>query len=156
MGQLDAEEREIVTKYLAQTLRDPVRLIVFTDSRDDEVVTAYRTGESSRHTQALMEEIASCSDAVRLEVYDKSTDGELASSWGLLGFPTIGLAPADAPNGAAPRVRFVGRPGGYEFTSFLETLGSMGKERWGLGETTVSLLGSVDCDIDIKTFVTPT
>ena len=172
MGILEADDRELVRKYLAQKLTRPIRLAVFTDTRDDEDVGAVRTGQSSRQTLELMEEIASLSDAIRLEVYDVGSRGEhaeLASRWGVLAVPTIALGPADGSgdagsdvtgnvtsNGAPPRVRFIGYPGGHEFTSFLETLGSVGRENWGLTEETVALLSEVDREIDIKTFVTPT
>lgn len=157
MGILEPDDRELVQKYLAQKLTAPARLVVFTDNRDDEVVAAFRTGESSRQTQELMEEIASLSDAIRLEVHDIREHAALASEWGIVAAPTITLGDGDTgDNGASPRVRFIGYPGGHEFTSFLETLGSLGRQNWGLAEETVALLSKVDREIDIKTFVTPT
>jgi alkyl hydroperoxide reductase subunit AhpF len=158
MGILEPDDRELVRKYLAQKLTVPVHLVVFTDNRDDEDVGAFRTGESSRQTQELVEEVASLSDAIRLEVYDMGEHARLASEWGILAAPTIAMGPAgdNSDNGASPRVRFIGYPGGHEFTSFLETLGSVGRQNWGLAEETVALLSEVDREIDIKTFVTPT
>jgi alkyl hydroperoxide reductase subunit AhpF len=171
MAILEPDDRELVQKYFAQKLTRPVRLVVFTETSDEADVTAVRTGESSRQTLELVEELAALSDAIQLEVRDVGamTDEEktrLTSEWGILGTPTIALGPADsttsdtagspADDGAPPSIRFTGYPGGYEFTSFLETLGSVGAKNWGLTEETVALLGKVDRTIDIKTFVTPT
>jgi alkyl hydroperoxide reductase subunit AhpF len=167
MSILEADDRELVRRYLAQKLTGPTRLVVFTEKRDDEVVSAFRTGQSSRQTHELVEEIASLSDEIRLEAYDIGESEEharLASEWGVLAVPTIALGPAgdgsngsgDGGDGASPRVRFIGYPGGHEFTSFLETLASVGRQNWGLSEETVALLSEVDRDIEIKTFVTPT
>ena len=164
MSILEADDRELVRRYLAQKLTDPIRVAVFTDKQDDEVVTAFRTGHSSRQAQELVEEVASLSDAIRLEAHDigeSEQDARLASDWGVLAAPTIAIGPAgEGSNGsddaAPPRVRFTGYPGGHEFTSFLETLASVGRKNWGLAEETVALLSEVDRGIDIKTFVTPT
>lgn len=164
MAILEPDDRELVRRYFDQKLVAPVRMTVFTETRDEADVAAYRTGESSRQTQELVEELASLTDAISLEVRDVGamSDEEktrLASDWGILGTPTIALGAAGADpagaNGAPPSVRFVGYPGGHEFTSFLETLGSVGAKNWGLTEETVALLGQVDRTIDIKTFVTP-
>ena len=166
MAILEPDDREVVRKYFEQKLTAPVRMVVFTETADETDVTAFRTGESSRQTQELVEELASLSDAIRLEIRDigSLSDDEkarIASEWGILGTPTIAVGPAGdsgAPgsDGAPPGIRFAGYPGGYEFTSFLETLGSIAAENWGLTEETVALLDKVDRPIDIKTFVTPT
>jgi alkyl hydroperoxide reductase subunit AhpF len=155
MAILEADDRELVSQYLAQKLTVPVRMVVFTHNEDDPVVSAVQTGASSRQTQELVEEIASLSHAIRLEVYDIGQRGDLAAEWKILAAPTIAFGPAD-DDGTAPRVRFVGYPGGHEFTSFLETLGSVGRDNWGLSEETVELLAQVRKPIDLKTFVTPT
>jgi alkyl hydroperoxide reductase subunit AhpF len=159
MGIMDSDVRETVRKYLGQKMTVPARLVVFTNNKDDDAVVGVRTGESSRQTQELMEEIAALSDAIRLEVYDIHEHAELVSDWGILAAPTVALGPVTDAGGngqSPPRVRFIGYPGGHEFTSFLETLGSIGRDNWGLAEDTVGLLSRVDRDIDIKTFVTPT
>jgi alkyl hydroperoxide reductase subunit AhpF len=157
MSIMDDDVRETVGKYLAQKLTVPARVVVFTDNSDDVAVTAVGTGKSSRQAQQLMEEIASVSDAVHVEVCDVNERPELVSEWGILAAPTLAVGRADGDgNGAVPRIRFTGYPGGHEFTAFLETLGSLGRENWGLSAETVDLLQKVDRDIDIKTFVTPT
>ncbi|MGH2721874.1 MAG: hypothetical protein ACRDJO_09755 [Actinomycetota bacterium] len=155
MAILDPDDRDLVSQYLAQKLTVPVRMVVFTYNKDDPVVSGVQTGASSRQTQELVEEIAALNDAIRLEVYDVVEREDLAAEWRILAAPTIAFGPAD-DNGTPPRVRFVGYPGGHEFTSFLETLGSVGRENWGLADETVELLSQVHKPIDLKTFVTPT
>ena len=155
MAILDPDDRDLVSQYLAQKLTVPVRMVVFTSNRDDPMVSGLQTGASSRQTQELVEEIAALNDAIRLEVYDVVEHEDLAAEWKILAAPTIAFGPA-ADNSTPPRVRFVGYPGGHEFTSFLETLGSVGRENWGLTGETVELLSQVRKPIDLKTFVTPT
>ncbi|MGH2709476.1 MAG: protein disulfide oxidoreductase, partial [Actinomycetota bacterium] len=54
-------------------------------------------------------------------------------------------------------VRFVGLPGGYEFTSFVETLISTGADGGShLAHETLERLATLSAAIDIKTFITPT
>src|SRR5437867_65806 len=153
MSLLATDDRELVQRYFAQKLTVPVRLAVFTDE-GDAGVTAFQSGTSSRQTRELVEEIAGLSDLIALEVYDVAEHAGLAEEWGILAAPTIAIGPAD--DIAPPRARFVGYPGGHEFTSLLETLGSVGRENWGLTPETVELLARVDRPIDLKTFVTPT
>jgi glutaredoxin-like protein len=153
MAILEPDDRDVVRQYLAQKLTVPVRMVLFSYNEDDPVVSGLQTGASSRQAQELVEEIASLSDAITLEIYDIVEHQDLAEEWKILAAPTIAFGPAS--DGTPPRVRFVGFPGGHEFTSFLETLGSVGRENWGLSAETVELLSQVERKIDLKTFVTP-
>ncbi|HEY8199955.1 MAG TPA: thioredoxin family protein [Actinomycetota bacterium] len=153
MSLLATDDRDLVERYFAQKLTVPVQLLTFTDEGDTGG-TPFQSGTSSRQTRELVEELAALSDLISLEVYDVAEHAGLVEEWGILAAPTIAIGPGD--DTAPPRVRYVGYPGGHEFTSLLETLGSVGRENWGLTPETVELLAKVDRSIDVKTFVTPT
>lgn len=96
-------------------------------------------------------ELASLSDKVKMEVFNRVTDTEKAAAYG------ITLSPAaviEGPKGA--RVRFYGIPAGYEFVSLLEALKNSAAPSSDLQPGTVQALAGVGKPVNIKVFVTPT
>lgn len=96
-------------------------------------------------------ELATLSDKVKLEVYNRVTDTEKAAAYG------ITLSPAaviEGPRGG--RVRFYGIPAGYEFVSLLEALKNSAAAGTDLQPETVQALAGVAKPVNIKVFVTPT
>jgi alkyl hydroperoxide reductase subunit AhpF len=126
-----------------EALRDPVRLVVFSQS-----LTA---PELCAENEALMREVAALSDRISVEVLNPAIDRERAAAYG------ITAVPATVVEGARDYgIRFLGVPGGYEFSAFLDAIlvASTGEPQ--LSPETRQALAGLARDAEIKVFSTPT
>lgn len=151
MTVLSDQDRETIHRRLESELVDPVRVVVFSEPATGLYVPGRRECLSCSQTEALMKEIAEVADKVHLEIHNVREEPELAAEWSVALTPTIAIC-RDQDSG----VRFLGLPGGFEFASFLETLIAASSEGAGLQQETLSRLSSLDQDLDLKIFVTPT
>ena len=139
--------------------------------------------ETSDETRELLEELVGLSDRLRLTTLDLSVDADLSTRFNVTAVPTViirrrngspdldaapassGSDAAQAPLGDAPRddpaelgtnVRFLGLPGGYEFSTLLADLVDVSKGQTGLSAETRAVVQAVDQPVHIQVFVTPT
>jgi glutaredoxin-like protein len=123
-------------------LENPVKLIVFTQ----EVECPF-----CAQTRSLIEELASLSDKIIVEVYDFVKDSEKAK------FYMVDKVPAVAVVGARDYgLRFYGLPYGYEFQTLLEALFYASTGRTDLSEESKRRLKALRTPIRIQVFVTLT
>jgi glutaredoxin-like protein len=123
-------------------LENPVKLIVFTQ----EVECPF-----CAQTRSLIEELASLSDKIIVEVYDFVKDSEKAK------FYMVDKVPAVAVMGARDYgLRFYGLPYGYEFQTLLEALFYASTGRTDLSEESKRRLKALRTPIRIQVFVTLT
>jgi alkyl hydroperoxide reductase subunit AhpF len=95
--------------------------------------------------------VAHLSDKIKLTTHDLHQEGELASEHG------IDRVPAFLLKGAARgRVRFFGMPSGYEFSTLIADLVDVSRGTTSLSAETLEQLASLNQDVNIKVFVTPT
>jgi len=123
-------------------LENPVKLIVFTQ----EVECPF-----CAQTRSLIEELASLSDKIIVEVYDFVKDSEKAK------FYMVDKVPAVAVMGARDYgLRFYGLPYGYEFQTLLEALFYASTGRTDLSEESKRRLKALRTPVRIQVFVTLT
>lgn len=152
MPLISPQDREYLRERFSRDLREPVSVTVYSEPAFGLYVPGRRECQTCRETEALMQEVAEISGMIRLEIVNVRADPERAAAAGVELTPTIVLG--GDPEG---RVRFLGLPGGLEFTSFVETVVSAGSgDGFGLQPETLERLASLEGDLDIKTFVTPT
>ncbi len=125
-----------------EKLRDPVRLVVFTQEHECEFC---------EQTRSLAEEVAAISDKVAVEVHDLADEAELARQYGVDKIPAVAILGARDYG-----VRLFGFPGGYEFTSFIEAIIDVSTAEHGLSEQTIQELARLDRPVHLQVFVTPT
>ena len=141
MPLLDKKTAEHVRKELA-SLTSPVRLIVFTQ----EFECTY-----CKENRQLTEEIAQLSELVEIEVYNFVTDMDKAEEL------NIDKIPATAVIGSEDYgIRFYGIPSGYEFTSLLQAIKTLGTGELPFEEDVLHFLRSIDRPVHLQVFVTPT
>lgn len=104
---LTKETRAEVVRRLKK-LRDPVRLLYFTQSQACGACAGQR---------GLLEELAALSDKLTLEVSDFVADADKAHAYGVDKVPAT-VVPIDGGRG----LRFFGLTGGYELVSLLEAI----------------------------------
>jgi glutaredoxin-like protein len=106
--------------------------------------------ETCGTAEEFYKELAALSPKLKLEIYNRVTDTEKAAAYGITESPAAVL---EGPNGA--RVRFLGIPAGYEFSSLLESLKNSASTDRGLTPETLTALAGISKPVNIKVFVTP-
>jgi glutaredoxin-like protein len=147
MPLLDDRVRKQVQSALA-TLERPVRVVMFTQGEGGALECQYCS-----ETRELVQEVASLSDKVLVEVKDFQADEAAAKAYGIDKIPAIALG---ADGAAAFRIRFFGIPAGYEFSTLLEDLRMLGSGQHGLSDDTMAVVARLKGPVHIQVFVTPT
>jgi glutaredoxin-like protein len=100
----------------------------------------------------VLGELADLNPLISIEEMNLVLDRQRAVQYGIELVPSIVLL----RDGADTRMRFVGAPAGYEFTSLIEAVALAGSDGSGLQESSKVLLATRQAPLDIKVFVTPT
>jgi glutaredoxin-like protein len=128
---------------------------IFAENLEGEVKIRYFTQdfecEFCKETRTLLEELASLSQKISLEVYDFVSDAEKAKELG------VDKIPATLLSGKKEyKVRYFGIPSGYEFSSLIEDIIDVSKGRSRLPPHLVNKVRNITKPIHIQVFVTPT
>jgi glutaredoxin-like protein len=128
---------------------------IFAENLEGEVKIRYFTQdfecEFCKETRMLLEELASLSQKISLEVYDFVSDAEKAKELG------VDKIPATLLSGKKEyKVRYFGIPSGYEFSSLIEDIIDVSKGRSRLPPHLVNKVRNITKPIHIQVFVTPT
>jgi glutaredoxin-like protein len=129
-------------KTILQLLTKPVEIIVFTQEVECDFC---------KDTRELAKEVASLSDKIRVAVYDFLKDKAKVAQYAIDKIPAL-VVKGDKDRG----IRFYGLPAGYEFTSLLEALKLVSHGTTHLSSTATKFLDSLQKDIHLQVFVTPT
>ena len=144
MSLLSDRDRQTVQSHLAGLTHD-VTLLFFT-----QTIAAPETALIARQ---VVDEVAGLSDRVSVEEVNLILDREKSAQYGIDRIPAIVLL----RDGADTRMRFLGAPAGYEFSSLIESIILAGTDDSGLTEESKQLIAEkATAPIDIKVFVTPT
>jgi glutaredoxin-like protein len=144
MSLLSDRDRQTVQTHLAGLTHD-VTLLFFT-----QTIGAPETVVIARQ---VVDEVASLSDRVSVEEVNLVLDRERSAQFGIDRIPAIVLL----RDGADTRMRFLGAPAGYEFSSLVESILLAGTGDSGLTDESKRVIAEkVTEPLDIKVFVTPT
>ncbi len=148
MSLLEENVRNEVKKIF-EKLKEPVKLIVFT--QESPIVMPTLECENCKDNRVLMEQIASLSDKISIEVYDLLKDKEKVEKY------KIDKIPANVIEGDIDYgIRFFGMPAGYEFTTLIETIKIISNRDSGLPAEIKEKLKLLSKPIHIRVFVTLT
>ena len=139
---LQHRDEEAVRKEF-ERIGGPVKLVVFSQ----ELVAA----DLCRQNEQLIREVAALSDQISVEVLNPAVDRDRAAAYG------VEQVPATVVEGARDYgVRFLGIPAGYEFSNLIDSIIAVSKGDAALTDQTKTSLASLEGDVDIKVFSTPT
>ncbi|HEY7364080.1 MAG TPA: hypothetical protein VIE37_08230 [Methylomirabilota bacterium] len=142
MAILTPQNEQEVRKVFGQ-LKDPVRLIVFSQS--------LAAAELCAQNERLVREVAALSDKLGVEVLNLAIDRGRAERYG------VDQVPAIVVEGARDYgLRFYGVPLGYEFGNLIDAIVVASTGEPALAEVTKTALAGLTSDVDIKVFSTPT
>jgi alkyl hydroperoxide reductase subunit AhpF len=150
MGFLSAQNKTEIER-LFEGLTGDVRLIYFTQRESPLFVPGHEC-ETCRDTRQLLEEITALSDKIKLEVHDFVAESEAAREHGVDRIPALVMTAA----GVQGKVRYFGMPSGYEFSVLLGSLLDVSAGGSDLSESSLETLQTLDKDLHIQVFVTPT
>lgn len=148
---LSENDRGFLKNRFASELKRPVMVKLFSEPVSGLYVPGMQQCVTCADTEALMREVSELSDLIELEIHNVKEDPASAAEWEVTATPTIAVF-SEKDTG----IRFLGLPSGYEFTSFIETVVSIGSGSPPLTEDSLAKLEELDVDLDIKVFSTPT
>ena len=144
MGLLTERDRQTVQAHLAGLTHD-VTLLFFTQT--------IGAPETVAIAKQVVDEVASLSDRISVEEVNLILDREKSAQFGIDRIPAIVLL----RDGADTRMRFLGAPAGYEFSSLVESILLAGTDESGLTDDSKQVIAELATEpMDIKVFVTPT
>jgi glutaredoxin-like protein len=144
MSLLSERDRTTVQSHLAGLTHD-VTLLFFT-----QTIGAPETVILARQ---VVDELASLSERITVEEVNLILDRERSAQFGIDRIPGIVLL----RDGADTRMRFLGAPAGYEFSSLVESIVLAGTDDSGLTDDSKQVIAEkATTPVDIKVFVTPT
>lgn len=151
MAIISDRDRETIRGHFESNLTGDVEIVFFTERPSPIIIPGRQECLTCEDTRQILEEVAGLSDKIKLTTHDLYEEGALASEHG------IDRVPAFLLKGAARgRVRFFGMPSGYEFSTLIADLVDVSRGATGLSKETLEYLGSLNQDVNIKVFVTPT
>lgn len=156
MALLNSSIKKQVQAALDARMKDPVRLVLFTQG--DASLTTAAGGfaiecEFCGQTRELLEEVASLSPKVSLDVRDLLADADTAARYGVDKIPAVAVLSAD---GRDPGIRFYGIPSGYEFGALIEDILMVSTGELDLSAETLAQLARLDKPVHIQVYTTPT
>jgi len=151
MAIIAERDRQTITQMFDENLTEPVRMVYFTMPKSLIYVPGRADCETCDDVQKLMEEIASFSDKLSLEVHNLQQEREEAAKYGVDRVPVLVLE-----GQSKGRVRFYGAPTGYEFSTLIQDIQVVSQGEPVLSEATKEALGQITDPIHIRVFVTPT
>lgn len=136
-----------VKQVFDNQLKHPVKILFF--GRQDGCDTC-------ADTRQLVEEVASVSDKLYVEVYDIEKDSEIARQYSVDKTPGLVLAAFDDDQITDYGVRFAGIPSGHEFSTLIHDLVLVSGRDSGLSPETRAALKQLEKPVHLQVFVTPT
>jgi len=142
MGILPEGVKERLRKDFEEAMVNEVKLALFTQEVECQ---------SCKETRELLEEVATLSPKIKLEVYDFIKDGEKVKEYQIDRIPAIAVVGKKDYG-----MRFYGIPSGYEVTALVQDIIDASRDVTKLSEETRNNLKKVDKPIHIQVFVLPT
>lgn len=143
MGLIPEDHKMHIKEELQQGLKDPVRVILFTQEMECQFC---------REARELTGEVASLvPDKIKVEVYDFVKDDAKVKEFGVDKVPAIAIVGSKDYG-----LRYYGIPYGYEFNTFVDNIINVSKGTTNLSEETKTKLKTLDKPVHIQVFVTLT
>ena len=148
MTLLSPEDAKAVAEQFEANLQRPVKLVVSTSEQNCMYCT---------EVLSLCEELADLSPNLSVEAHDYLVGKDELSAYNLDKTPAIAIvADGGEESDIDYGIRFYGIPSGYEFMSLLDAINTVGADQVKLGPDTLEFLNTLDQDVHIQVFVTPT
>jgi glutaredoxin-like protein len=142
MSMLLNEVKQEVKKKFDKELRNPVKLIYFTEKLECQ---------SCKETHQLLDEIVTLSDKISLNVFNFAIDKEEVDKYKIDKIPAIVIM-----NEKDYGIRLFGLPAGYEFSSLIEGITLVSTGKTGLNEKSIERIATLTNPVHIQVFASNT
>jgi alkyl hydroperoxide reductase subunit AhpF len=164
------KDRPTVRELLARELVAEVELLLFTRGRSPMVTSGQPEYLTCDETHELLDELVGLSDRLQLTTFDLGADPDSSTLYNVTAVPTVMIrrreistatdgssqeVGAAAPGEAGTNVRFVGLPGGYEFSTLVADIIDVSKGRTDLSPAARAAAQAIETPVHIQVFVTP-
>jgi glutaredoxin-like protein len=149
MSLISPEDQHTLHK-LFEGLEGDVTITNFTQG-DSLLIVPGQECDYCQETRELLEEVTALSEKLHLDTKDVVRDKQEADSLGVTRIPAFVLQ-----GRAKGKVRYFGIPVGYEFSTLIEDIIDVSRGTTSLSDTTREALATVEQDLHIQVFVTPT
>jgi len=140
---LSEQDRQIVSGRLS-VITSPITILFFTQT--------FGAPDTVRIARQVLDEVLCLNSLISLEEVNFVLEQERTAQYGVAGIPAVVLL----RNQEDTRIRFLGAPAGYEFTSLIEALIIAGSAESGLTQESKALIAEhVTGPTEILVFVTP-
>ncbi len=143
MALISEEDRKYLMEEFEKNLKEEVNLYVFTVNDS--------SCQYCKESVDIAKELGSLSDLIKVENFDLNSD--MAKKMGIEHAPTTVVTDGKQ---YGSRIRYVGIPAGYEFSSLVEDIMSVSKRKVQFDGHVKEHLDEIDKPIKIQVFVTPT
>ena len=150
MPLISEKDQQTLRDLFAKRLQQDVTITYFTQHESVLTVPGLECGYC-RETHELLNDLVGLSDKLHLEVKDFVQDEAEAQALGVTRIPAIILSGQNKG-----KIRFFGVPAGYEFSTLVEDLLTVSSGAPELLDSTKHALDTVQKDLHIQVFVTPT
>lgn len=150
MSIIPDRDRQFLKDKFTDELREPVTILTFT-KKAGEINEPGMECEFCDETQELMGEIAELSEKIKVELHDYVPDDQVVKSLGIDKLPAMIIEGSNVTG-----VRYFGVPGGFEFGSLVEDIVDVSRDSTDLSEESRERVKSIDKNVHIQVFVTPT
>jgi glutaredoxin-like protein len=144
------QDRAFLKSKFSDELQNPVTIVTFTKKADGYNQAGLEC-EFCSETDELMNELAELSEKIVVDARQFRLDDQLVKELGIDKLPAVVLM-RDGMTG----VRYFGIPGGFEFSSLVEDIVDVSRDSTDLSPEVKDKVHSIDQDIHIQVFVTPT
>jgi glutaredoxin-like protein len=131
-----------------EALTGPVKIVMFTQGENALEC------ETCADTRQLLEEVSALSGKIALEVRDFVRDARLAEQYHIDKIPAVAILSGDTPKDYG--IRLYGMPAGYEFSTLIEDILMVSRQKPALHAKTLDELKKLTQPVAIQVFVTPT
>ncbi len=142
MSLIPDDKKEILKKRFAESLVDPVKILMFTQEIECRFCS---------DTRQLVQEMASLNDKISVEVYDFVSDIDKVNEYRIDKIPALAIVGKKDYG-----VRIYGIPYGYELQTLIEAVINVSKGTTKLSDRTKAILSDVKSPVHIQVFVTLT
>ena len=142
MSLIPEDKQELLKNDFKQKLEDPVKILMFTQEIECRFCS---------DTRQLVQELATLSEKISVEVYDFVSNADKAKEYGIEKIPALAIIGKKDYG-----VRIYGIPYGYELQTLISAIITVSRGKTDLSDKTKAILAEVKSPVHIQVFVTLT
>jgi len=142
MSLLPDDKKEAIRTEFIEKLANPVKIVMFTQELECRFCS---------DTRQLVQDLATLTDKITVEIYDFLSDVDKAKAMGIDKIPALAII-GKKDHG----VRIYGIPYGYELQTLLESIVAVSTEKTDISDKTRAILADIRSPVHIQVFVSLT